>query len=276
MKSIEISGEMSGLTVREILKKSGVSRRLTTRLKAAPDGICIDGRRVKVSERAFEGSTIILNEPDSADIMANPELMGRVGVLYEDSEVIVFDKPADMPVHQSVKHREDTLANFFACLYPGRTFRPVNRLDRDTAGCVAAAKSSYAADFLQRELKKSYFGLIPPTPLSGGRISAPIARERESIILRCVREDGRYAVTNWVVRQRREDCCLCEFILETGRTHQIRVHMAHIGLPLIGDSMYGGDRSQRDSQALVCGELRFISPEHGREVRVRSGYLERL
>ena len=191
-------------------------------------------------------------------------------VLYEDRDVIVFDKPADMPVHESIKHRGDTLANCYAAVCAGLTFRPVNRLDRDTAGCVVAAKTRYGAAILQGSIEKVYTGLVPPTKLSGGRICAPIARQEESIILRCVRDDGKFAATCWQVIERRADSTLCRFMLETGRTHQIRVHMAHIGLPLLGDDMYGGDCSARTGQALMCSEVSFISPDSGERVRVFS------
>jgi 23S rRNA pseudouridine1911/1915/1917 synthase len=132
------------------------------------------------------------------------------------------------------------------------------------------AKTRYAANALSGSISKVYCGLIPPTKLSGGRVCAPIARERESVILRCVREDGKYSATCWQVIERRENSALCKFLLETGRTHQIRVHMAHIGLPLIGDEMYGGNCSERKGQALMCSEISFISPESGERVTVRS------
>lgn len=270
MRSFNVTAEESGLTVGDILRKRGVSRRLLTRLKRTADGILLNERSVFTNVRASVGDTLCINEDDKANenLKANTKL--NVPVLYEDGDVIVFDKPKDMPVHQSIKHREDTLANCFAHMCPDMTFRPVNRLDRDTLGCVAVAKNAYAASFLQGNISKVYSGLIPFTELGGGRVCAPIARERESIILRCVRDDGQYSATTWQVTQRRDDCALCRFIPETGRTHQIRVHMAHIGLPLLGDGLYGGDCTRIQGQALMCSEVTFALPCTHEIITVRS------
>lgn len=270
MREFTVTAAESGLTVGEVLRKRGVSRRLTVRLKRTESGIMLNSQSVHTNVRVTRGDILGISEEDtqSVSLTANSKL--NVPVLYEDGDVIVFDKPKDMPVHQSIKHREDTLANFFAHICPDMTFRPVNRLDRDTRGCVVTAKNAYAAKLLQGSIQKVYYGLIPCTELGGGRVCAPIARERESIILRCVREDGQYSATTWQVTERYDDCTLCRFIPETGRTHQIRVHMAHIGLPLLGDGLYGGDCTHMQGQALMCGEVTFTLPSTGERITVKS------
>lgn len=266
-RELTVDDKEDGRTVRDVLRGRGFSRRLLTKLRES-GGVKLAGETVRLTQVCRCGQTITVTEPVTT--APEPNFGLDVPILYEDRDVIVFDKPADMPVHESIKHRGDTLANFYAAVCRGLTFRPVNRLDRDTAGCVAVAKTRYGASVLQGSIEKVYTGLIPPTKLSGGRVCAPIAREMESIILRCVRADGKYAATCWQVTERREDCAVCRFLLETGRTHQIRVHMAHIGLPLVGDDMYGGDCTERKGQALICSEVSFISPDSAEPVRVCS------
>jgi 23S rRNA pseudouridine1911/1915/1917 synthase len=165
-----------------------------------------------------------------------------------------------MPCHESIKHRGDTLANYFAAHCPGTVFRCVNRLDRDTSGCVVVAKSRFCANALQKSCDKVYIGICKDLSLGGGRICAPVAREKESIIKRCVRTDGQYAATNFFAVQRHGSYCLCRFVLETGRTHQIRCHMAHIGHALVGDDMYGEKSELIQRQALHCAQVTFTHP----------------
>ena len=173
-----------------------------------------------------------------------------------------------MPCHPSIKHRDDTLGNLFAALYPSLAFRPVNRLDRNTSGCVLVAKSQRSAAMLQKSFEKTYVGIIKDLPHCGGRICAPIAREQETIIKRCVRADGQYSATDYLVRKRLGDLSLVDFFLETGRTHQIRVHSAFMGYPLLGDDLYGEASPLISRQALHCEKMTFQSPENGRIVTV--------
>ncbi|MBR4627540.1 MAG: RluA family pseudouridine synthase [Ruminococcus sp.] len=211
---------------------------------------------------------IVLRLPDSS--LLEPSDGMDIPIVYESERLVVFNKPAGIPVHPSIKHQGDTLGNHFAHKFPGLTFRPVNRLDKDTSGLCIIAKDAHAASLLQGGFRKIYYaaaeGTIPPE----GVIDAPIARERESIILRCIREDGQPSVT----RYRRIRCTgehsLAEVIPETGRTHQIRLHFAHIGHPLAGDDMYGGSLIRISRQALHCGELTFTEPDTGEAVTVRA------
>lgn len=265
-----ITPEEDGLTLGEVLKRRGFSRRLTVRLKHTAGGITRAGQLLRTVDRVAAGDRVRLFCGESSGITPSAAL--SVPVLYEDEAVVVFDKPPNMPVHPSMKHRGDTLGNCFAALYPGLTFRPVNRLDRDTSGCVLVAKSQFAAAALQGSFDKEYLALCCGHP-AGGIIDAPIARERESLIKRCVREDGRRAVTEYEVIAVSEKYSLCRVKPLTGRTHQIRVHFAYIGHPLAGDDLYGGSREDFSRQALHCCRLTFVSPAAG-EVTVRSDNAE--
>ena len=225
-----------------------------------------NGTQIRSIDTVQQGDVIILRFEDESLLEPNPDM--NIPVVFENERLIVFDKPAGVPVHPSIKHQGDTLGNYFAHRCPGLTFRPVNRLDKDTSGLCMIAKDAHAASLLQGSCTKVYYaaaeGVTPPE----GRIDAPIARERESIILRCVREDGQPSVTEY----KRLMCSSAHSLLEvrplTGRTHQIRVHFAHIGHPLAGDDMYGGSLSYITRQALHCGSMTFHDPQSGDNITV--------
>jgi len=251
-----------------LLGKKGVSRRLLTKLKRQKDGITRGGVLVRSIDMVERGDVIVLNMEDDSFLEPNGSL--NVPVAYENESLVVFNKPSGMPVHPSIRHQGDTLGNYFAYLYPELTFRSVNRLDRDTSGLCIIAKDAHAAKLLQGNCKKVYYAAVHGEIPESGTIDAPIARERESIILRCVRDDGQRAVTHFKRLKTNGKYSLAEIDLETGRTHQIRVHFAHIGAPLAGDDLYGGLRDDISRQALHCGKLMFSDPMSGEPITVSS------
>ncbi|MBR1423720.1 MAG: RluA family pseudouridine synthase [Ruminococcus sp.] len=257
-----------GKKLGEVLRGRGVSRRLITRLKRSPLGITRDNALIRSIDIVYENDEIVLSEQEYSTRTEASSV--RVPVLYEDEHCIVFDKPPFMPCHQSMKHYEDTLANVFAAHCPDKTFRCINRLDKNTSGCVLVAKSRLAAFSLQKSCRKLYVGIMPRADSAGGRICAPIAREKDSAIKRCVREGGAYSATTFYKIADSKRASLAAFIPETGRTHQIRVHCAHIGRPLLGDDMYGGDTSLMERQALHCLEISFNLPMSDSRLTVRS------
>lgn len=272
-----------GSSCGDFLRAMGVSRRLTAKLKRIPFGISRNGEPIRTVDIVRAGDVIALKRIDESFLQPNTGL--TVPVAYEDGDVVVFDKPAGMPVHPSAKHREDTLGNCFAAMYPGLTFRPVNRLDRDTSGLCAAAKSAYAAKALAEGVSKVYYAVTEGIPVpketgnplikwyktgEGYRIEAPIGRAEQSLINRKVCETGRYAETYYEILMQRDGLALLKIILGTGRTHQIRVHLSAVGCPLAGDDLYGGSRDSFPRQALHCGEMSFISPSSGEKVTVKS------
>lgn len=256
-------------TVGELLERNGVSKRLVKKLKALPDGITKDGKNIRTVDTVLSGESIFIAPRDEKTLSPNPEL--SVEILYEDSDIAVFDKPYNMPVHPSILHYTDSLGNFFAYNYPGISFRPLNRLDRDTTGVCVAAKNAYAANLISKSLKKVYFAVVCGCLTGSGRIDLPIARLDGSIIKRTVSESGQRAVTNYeaVSHSRDNRYTLLKITLETGRTHQIRVHFSSLGYPLAGDDMYGGDLSDITRQALHCREISFVSV-NGEVVTVES------
>lgn len=246
----------------------GVSGGLLRRLKSVDGGIKINGIGAKAIDIVKQGDIITLGRQENATVEANYAL--NAPIVLENKAVVIFDKPAGMPVHPSAGHRNDTLGNLFAALYPDLVFRPVNRLDKDTSGLCLIAKDPYSANILQGKCHKLYYAAVCGDTDASGTIDAPIARAENSIIMRCVRGDGRRAVTHYRRISGNERYSLLEIELETGRTHQIRVHFSHIGHPLAGDSLYGGCREDIERHALHCGNIHFTCPLTGEEIAAKS------
>ena len=239
-------------------RRIGVSARLLARLKRTPAGILCNGVPVRAVDPVRAGDVVVLTMPEQEGLEPNPALY--VPSVLETAHYIVYDKPTGMPVHPSARHRRDTLGNYFAASMPGHTFRAVNRLDRDTSGLCLIAKDAYTASALQGKLEKRYYAVLCGHLTGDGTISAPIARTEASIITRCVRQDGKPAVTHYRVLGHSADYTAVEIRLETGRTHQIRVHFSHLGYPLAGDDLYGGSCRHIGQQALHCGRLFWRDP----------------
>lgn len=236
-----------------LLNECHVSKRQLTKLKQIENGITVNGIHARVTETVANGDIIRLKSGNSTFLEPNPGL--SVPKAFENDFLVIYDKPVGMPVHPSIKHQGDTLGNCFAADYPGITFRPVNRLDRDTSGLCAVAKNAYYASLLQNSIEKTYYAVVQGKIVGNGTIDLPIAREKESIIKRVVREDGQNAVTHYSAIDGNDSFTLLEIKLETGRTHQIRVHLSYMGHPLAGDDLYGGSTAYIKNQALHCGRM---------------------
>lgn len=259
MREIEIivPQEFDGAQSQDLLKNMGFSRRALIKLKQT-GGLTRGGEVLRTVDVIHAGEVLrVMLSEESGAVPPNPELCAPAA--YEDEDVVVFNKPPYMPVHPSIRHHGDTLANLFAAQYPGLAFRPINRLDRNTSGLCVCAKNRFAASSLADSLGKVYFAVTDGAP-PGNVISAPIGREGDSIIRRCVTPEGKPAVTHFEPAGGNSRRTLLRVTLETGRTHQIRVHMAYLGFPLCGDEMYGGDMSAIERQALHCGEVSFVQP----------------
>ena len=261
MRIIEftITDDSDGRTIRDYLRDFGVSSALLTKLKKAENGITLNGEFARSIDRLSTGDTLAIRL-ESSGKMPVPLENKDVAPVYNDEDVIIFNKPSGMPVHESRNHLGDTLANIAACYINDSSFRAVYRLDRDTSGLVVIAKNELAASKLAGRVGKDYYAVCQGVFTGSGTVDLPIRRERESIIKRGVYDDGERAVTHWEALKTAGGRTLLKLNLETGRTHQIRVHFAHLGTPLLGDSLYGGDCSEIDRQALHCKTVRFIHP----------------
>lgn len=266
--TLTVTGDLPRTLGDFLRKEHGISAMTVRRLKNVPDGVTRRGELVRTVDDVFPGDEICLHLPESAPHEKNFEM--QIPVIYESEAVIAVNKPVDVPCHPSMLHRNDTLANWFAAHYPEDGFHLVGRLDRNTSGAVLIAKNTIAAHALPDSVRKRYYALVPAGLSGSGMIDAPLGRTAESVITRCVRPDGLPAVTEYEVIGGNEKCTLIALRLRTGRTHQIRVHMAYIGYPLLGDSLYGGDCTLLSEHALHCGEITFRSPENGQQVTVRA------
>ena len=192
-----------------------------------------------------------------------------LNIVYEDEDIIVIDKPANMPTHVSQNHHNDTLSNAL-CGYYAKTgqnfvFRCVNRLDKGTSGLCAVAKHAYAQEILKTQLHtddfvREYTALACGIIEHGGKIEQPIARCADSVIKRCVAQGGDYACTYYDILGHYSGNTLLKLRLKTGRTHQIRVHLAHIGHPLFGDFLYGSENELITRPTLHSSYISLIHP----------------
>lgn len=252
--------EYDGETAERFLRSRGFSHKLITKLKHS-GGLARGGELLRSIDTLKGGDEVCVRLEDKGAVVPNPDI--RAAIVFEDEDVVVFDKPHGLAVHPSIVHYSDTLGNLFAALYPESAFRPIHRLDKDTSGLCACAKNKLAASLLSTGVEKTYYAVIDGEITRAGEINAPIGRADGSIIKREVRSDGQTAVTLYRPMLHKNGRTLLEISLKTGRTHQIRVHFAHIGFPLCGDEMYGGDRRYIQRQALHCGKMRFTLPISG-------------
>lgn len=275
-----IKSEWSGESAAAFLRAQGFSRHILTHVKQTENGLCRNGQPLRPSERLQIGDelTVTLQEEHSSENIVPVPI--KLQIVYEDEDVLVIDKPADMPVHPSVNNFDNTLANGLAYYYQSRgeafVYRCITRLDRDTTGLMLVAKNMLSGALLsemgkRREIHREYLAIVTGKTQAGGTISAPIARREGSVLERCVDfKSGERAVTHYRTVEYKDGYSLVRLKLETGRTHQIRVHMQHIGHPLIGDFLYNPDYRLLDHQALHSCYLAFLHPVTGQRMEFMS------
>lgn len=270
-----VTPELAGVKVDTLLKKHlGLSGTVVRRVKWLEDGILVDGVRVntRFCPAAGQVLSVRLSDPErSSGVVPAP---GPLDIVYEDEDLIVLNKAPGVPVHPGPGHFDDTLGNFLVCYYEmsgqEADFHPVHRLDRGTSGLLAAAKHPHAQELLKRQLhtqdfRREYLAVCEGVPEpAAGVVEAPLGPKPGSLMEQTVQPGGRHARTRYQVLEVHGARALLRLELDTGRTHQIRVHMAHIGHPLTGDFLYGREERELISRpALHSEQLSFRHPLTG-------------
>jgi len=276
---LSITAGLAGIKVDTILKKHmSLSGTVVRRVKWLEDGILVDGQRVNTRFCPSEGQvlSVRLSDPERrSGILPAP---GPLDIVYEDEDLIVLNKAPGVPVHPGPGHFDDTLGNFLIYYYETKgieaDFHPVHRLDRGTSGLLVAAKHAHAQEILKNQLhteefRREYLAVCEGAPSpAAGLIDAPIGNRDGSLVEQMVRFDGKDARTHYETLSVHNGRTLLRLVLDTGRTHQIRVHMAHLGHPLTGDFLYGReDHSLIPRPALHSHRLSFLHPITGERHR---------
>lgn len=265
-----ITAQDNGVTISDYLKKQVFSHAVIVQLKKIPESILLNGKWEYMSTRLNDGDCLFIHfeETEGSENIVATNL--PLSICYEDEDILVVNKPADMPIHPSMNNYDNTLANAVCHYYQTQgipyTFRCVNRLDRDTTGLTILAKHLISSAILNSEvsvrgISREYLAIVKGFTEDEGTVNAPIGRKEGSTIERQIDVlHGETAITHYKRLAYQDGLSLISLKLETGRTHQIRVHMKSIGHPLIGDFLYNPDFTKINRQALHSYRLRFTHP----------------
>ena len=269
-----IDQSCAGLRIEQFLRRHGYSSKNLTAIKRMPKSVLVNGEHFYMRQTLNEGDllSIVISETESSEKVPPTEI--PLDIVYEDEDIIVINKPAGMPVHPSLNNYTNSMANALAWYYEQQkkpfVFRCCNRLDKDTSGLTVVAKHLVSGNILSSMVKERSFhrqylaivrGSVSP---SEGTIDAPLGRKPGTIIERTVDwENGETAITHYHVVEEKNGHSLISLKLETGRTHQIRIHMKHLGFPLVGDYLYNPDMEFISRQALHSHKIAFTHPITG-------------
>lgn len=266
----QITENERGTTVLDFLRKKGFSRHILSSMKADKEALTRNGQRIGGREQLLTGDHFRVRLLETVDSDGIVPVSMPLSILYEDEDILVINKPADMPVHPSIGNYTNTLANGVAAYLDAKDehspFRCINRLDRDTSGALILAKNAFSAAVLStqmrnRQIRRTYLAVVEGITPPNGTISAPISRVDDSVIERHVDFlRGEPAVTHYERLEVKNEHSLLEIHLETGRTHQIRVHMGYIGHPLPADYLYHPVYDCFKRQPLHSLQLEFRHP----------------
>ncbi len=276
MLDLIVPSNLHSMPIKEFLRVHiGLSLTIWRKIKHS-GSIVVNGKDVSITHIICPNDVITLNWLQSCDIIPSNI---SLHIAYEDDTLLIIDKPAGMLVHPTTNEHLSTVGNaimhYFHMQGQSYSFHPVHRLDRNTSGLVLIAKFPHIQHLLSingvKNINRQYIALAtgvlkPPT----GTIDASIARHPDSIIQRVVDSKGQHATTCYKVLEFLSDASLVELTLLTGRTRQIRVHLSHIGHPIIGDDLYGGSRDLISRQALHAARLSFTHPVSGKLIDISS------
>ena len=270
-----IPEKYNGKTVLYLLTNHfALSKRLIKNLKFRGD-ILLNNAHVTVRKTVCTNDKLelVFEQSFSENIVPVPM---NLDIIYEDSDILALNKPSGIATHPSMRHFDDTLANGVMHYFGSNfTFRAVTRLDLCTSGIVLIAKNAVSAQRLSnmlknKQIKKTYLAVLSKIPsLKTGKISAPIKRCENSVIKRCISPDGKPAETIYEIVAENKPLCLAKLTPITGRTHQLRVHLAHIGAPIYSDFLYGIEKEDQNL-CLHCSALEFLHPKTGRQITLNA------
>ena len=272
---------ITSMPVSHFLKQKGFSSQNLVQLKKNPDAVLANEVPCFMNHVLHPGDTLTLHIREARSSEKIPPVELPLDIVYEDEDLMVINKPAGMPIHPSMNNYYNSMANALAYYFDQQNrpfvFRCINRLDRDTSGLTIVAKhyvsagmlsamiANKAASGITREYLAIVKGSVQPPK---GTITAPLGRKEGSIIERTIDfEKGESAITHYKVLDEKNGHSLVSLILETGRTHQIRIHMKHLGYPLIGDYLYNPDMERIQRQALHAWKLSFVHPITGEKMQ---------
>lgn len=276
-----ITEKEAGLRIEQFLKRKGYSSQNLAVIKRMPQSVLVNSRHYYMKDILKTDDCLSIHIQETSYSEKIPPADLPLDIVYEDEDLIVLNKPAKMPTHPSMNNYTNSLANALAWYYSKQDkpfiFRCCNRLDRDTSGLTVVAKHLVSGNILScmakgRKIQREYLAIVRGSikPVSG-TITAPLSRKEGTVIERIVDwEHGEHAVTHYQTIMEKNGHSLVSLRLETGRTHQIRIHMKYLGYPLIGDYLYNPDMEHISRQALHSHRLAFTHPITGRYMDFRT------